>query len=571
MPGKIVFRGIGIGKCQLVQEIQYKIREEAISPTGIEDETKLFEKAKAESQGQIEGLKAHALEHVGEEESAIFDAHLMMIDDPMFTDSIRDKITSKAFSAEKAIVTTRDEFIAMFRQIDNEYIKERAKDIEDVSNRMLDIILGVNSNPLENIAEATVVVAKDLKPSQTVLLNANVKGIVLEIGSVTSHAAIVAKAKGIPTIIGEEGICNKVNSGDLIVLDARENKILVNPDSVTLYDYKEKEILENKEKERLKVLKDLEAITKDGHRIKLYGNAGSAMETRLVGEQGGRGVGLLRTEFLYMENTHFPTEEEQFVQYKKIAETAGEEVIIRTLDIGGDKTLPYFKFPQEMNPFLGYRAIRFCLDRRDIFDTQLRAILRASVYGKIKIMFPMIATMDELRRAKQCVENAKEMLKAEGIAYDSNVEVGIMVEIPAAAVMADLLAKEADFFSIGTNDLCQYTMAVDRMNANISKLYQPLNPGIIRLIDSVAKGGHKEKREVGVCGEMASDELGALILIGLGIDELSVSPSMIPAIKEKIRSVNYEDLKIWVEDLKNMTTEAEVIQDLERRIRYADQ
>jgi len=570
MSGIIVYKGIGIGKCQLVQEINYKIREDIIPEISKQKELDLFETSKASAALQIQKLKDHAEKYVGQDEAAIFDAHLMMIDDPMLTGAIKDNIVKSGYSSEKAVITARDELIAKFMLIDNDYIRERAKDIEDVSNRMLDIMLGVNSNPLENITEPVIVVAKDLKPSQTVLLNENVRGIVLETGSKTSHAAIVAKAKGIPTVIGETGIVENVHNGDLLILDAQENKLLINPDSEVLNEYTEKYNLELKRKEYLKTLKNLSAETKDGHRIKLYGNVGSVNDTKLVRNQGGEGVGLLRTEFLYMDNTHFPTEEEQFEQYKKIAELAGEEVIIRTLDIGGDKTLPYFKFPEELNPFLGLRAMRFCLERRDIFNTQLRAILRASSYGKVKIMFPMIATVEELRSGKQCVEDAKAALRAEGIPFDESIEVGIMIEIPSAAISADLLAKEADFFSIGTNDLCQYTIAVDRMNTHVSKLYQPLNPSIIRLIDIAVKGAHSNNREIGVCGEMASDELGALTLIGLGVDELSVSPSMLPIIKEKVRSVNYSELKVWVENLKNLNTEKEVISELERSLQYVN-
>lgn len=570
MSGIIVYKGIGIGKCQLVQEIIYNIREDLVPAISTDKEMDLYENSKASAALQIQKLKDHAEKYVGQEEAAIFDAHLMMIDDPMLTGAIKENIVKSNFSAEKAVITARDELIAKFLKIDNDYIRERAKDIEDVSNRILDIMLGVISNPLENITEPVIVVAKDLKPSQTVLLNENVKGIVLETGSKTSHAAIVAKAKGIPTIIGKTGICDNVHNGDMVILDAQNNKLILNPEADVLNDYTEKYNLELKRKEYLKTLKNLSAETKDGHKIKLYGNVGSAEDTKVVRAQGGEGVGLLRTEFLYMDNTHFPTEEEQFEQYRKIAELAGEEVIIRTLDIGGDKTLPYFKFPEEMNPFLGLRAMRFCLERRDIFDTQLRAILRASNFGKIKIMFPMIATVDELRSGKQCVEEAKTALRAEGISFDENIEVGIMIEIPSAAISADLLAKEADFFSIGTNDLCQYTIAVDRMNTHVSKLYQPLNPSIIRLIDMAVKGAHSHNREIGVCGEMASDELGALTLIGLGVDELSVSPSMIPVIKEKIRSVNYSDLKTWVEKLKNLNTETEVISELERSLQNVD-
>ena len=566
MPGSIVYKGIGIGKCKVVQEFQYQIREEIISPAGTSAEMEAFETVVVQAVAQIRKLKEHARVRIGEEEAGIFEAHEMMAEDPMLLDAIRTKIGTKGFSSEKAVLSARDEFVTMFMNIEDAYIRERAHDVQDVCGRFLDLLLGVNSNPLEDLDEATVVIAKDLKPSQTVLLDENVQGIALEIGSATSHAAIVAKAKGIPTIIGEEDITQKVKDGDLIVIDARKNKILINPNANVLYGYREQAKAEAAEKERLAGLRDLDAVTLDGRRIKLYGNIGSAMEAKRVGDQGGRGVGLTRTEFLYMDNSHFPTEEEQFIQYRKITESAGEEVIIRTLDIGGDKTLPYFSFPEELNPFLGFRALRFCLERRDIFDVQLRAILRASAYGKVKIMFPMIATLDEFRKAKQCVENAKDALRNEGIPFDEAIETGIMVEIPSAAIFADILAKECDFFSIGTNDLCQYALAVDRMNPHIKDLYQPMHPAIIRLIKGVVEAGHGNGREVGVCGELGSDELGALMLLGLGIDELSVSLSMIPVIKERIRSVRYEDLKEWVAGCLDLDNEAAVKEELERRL-----
>lgn len=567
MPGIIVFKGVGIGKCRLVQEVEYKTNKELISTDMIQEEIKRVEDTKLTVINQLENLKTYALENVGEEEAAIFDAHLMMVEDPMFLDAIYNKVKTQSYSADRAVIETRNELVALFEQMDDEYIRERAKDIEDVSNRMLDILLGIDSNPLENIDEPTIIIAQDLKPSETVLLNENVKGIILGMGSVTSHAAIVAKAKGIPTIIGITDIYKKVSVGDLVILDVGKKEIFINPDKDILATYTEVIELQAKEKERLKTLKDLEAVTLDGHKIKLYGNVGSLAETKHVIEQGGKGVGLLRTEFLYMDNTHFPTEQEQFEQYKKIAEQGGEEVIIRTLDIGGDKLLPYFKFPEEMNPFLGFRAIRFCLERKDIFHTQLRAILRASAYGKIKIMFPMVATIEELREAKECLEEAKKSLTKENIEFDKNLEVGIMIEIPSTAIAADLFAKEVDFFSIGTNDLCQYTLAVDRMNTHVSHLYQPLNPSIIRLIDIAVKGAHTQDCEIGVCGEMASDELSALVLVGLGVDELSVSPSMIPIIKEKIRLSKYSDLKLMAQKIKNLETESEIIKEVERSIK----
>lgn len=571
MSKTVVYKGIGIGKCHLIRDEQVQISDELVLPQQIDDEITRYETAKATVIGQLKALREHTRKTIGESEAMIFDAHLMMIEDPMLVDATNDKIRVHQEKAEKAVTSVRNELSAMFSQIDDPYIRERGRDVEDVSDSLVKALLGIDQDSLFLLDEPTIIVARDLKPSETVMLSKQVKGIILEIGSVTSHAAIVAKAKGIPTIIGDTGICDRVQSGDSIILDARKNQIIINPDESTTQDYKVRLELEYKEKIRLSSLKDVEATTLDGHTIKLYANVGSVADTIMGKDQGGRGVGLLRTEFLYMNNTHFPTEEEQFDQYRRIAQAAGEEVVIRTLDIGGDKTLPYFSFPEESNPFLGFRAIRFCLENPDIFKTQLRAILRASDFGKVKIMFPMIATMQEYRSGKARVSEAMSELRAEGIAFDDKIEVGIMLEIPAAVMITDLLAKEVDFFSIGTNDLCQYTLAVDRMNNRVSHLYQPLNPSILRLIDMAVKGAHSYGREIGICGEMASDEMAALVLIGLGVDELSVSPSMIPVIKEKIRSVHYSDLLSCVELIKNLDSQDEVIASLEGSLENANQ
>jgi len=567
----VVYKGIGIGKCHLISDEEIQISDEPVLPQQIDDEIARYETAKATVIGQLKALREHTRKTVGESEAMIFDAHLMMIEDPMLVDATNDKIRVHQEKAEKAVTSVRNELSAMFSQIDDPYIRERGRDVEDVSDSLVKSLLGIDQASLSLLNEPTIIVARDLKPSETVMLSKQVKGIILEIGSVTSHAAIVAKAKGIPTIIGDTGICERVQSGDRIILDARKNQIIINPDELTAQDYNVRLNLEYKEKIRLSSLKDLEAATLDGHTVKLYANVGSVADTVMGKDQGGRGVGLLRTEFLYMNNTHFPTEEEQFDQYRKIAQAAGGEVIIRTLDIGGDKTLPYFSFPEESNPFLGFRAIRFCLENPDIFKTQLRAILRASDFGKVKIMFPMIATAQEFRAGKARVLEAMSELRTEAISFDEKIEVGIMLEIPAAVMITDLLAKEVDFFSIGTNDLCQYTLAVDRMNNRVSHLYQPLNPSIIRLIDMAVKGAHSYGREIGICGEMASDEMAALVLIGLGVDELSVSPSMIPVIKEKIRSVRYSDLLSWVELIKNLDSQDEIIASLEGSLENANQ
>lgn len=556
MKGIKVFEGIAIGKALVYQETDPStmFTKETIKDDQIQDVLQMFGSHVETAIAQLDDLKQHALLTVGKEEAEIFEAHSMMLSDPMLIGGIKKLIEKEYYSEAYAILTMKDRLVAQFMAIENEYIRARAQDVRDVSDRLLRLCLGIEEINLDLIREDTVIVAKDLKPSQTIGLNSFVKGIILEEGSVTSHAAIVAKAKGIPTLVGVVNACGEILDQEMVILDSKKNNIFVKPDEATKAMYATLLEVQIKEQEFLNSLKHQEAVTLDGRKVKLYGNVGSVEEARLVKEQGAKGIGLLRTELIYMNSDHLPTEEEQFRYYKEIAELMEEETIIRTLDIGGDKSLPYYELPKEENPFLGKRAIRLCLKEKALFQTQLKAILRASHFGKIKIMFPMISCLEELREAKEQLEIAKQELRGQNILFDENIAVGIMVEIPAAAICADLFAKEVDFFSIGTNDLCQYTMAVDRMNPEVSHLYQPLHPGILRLIQMTIDAGKKHHVEVGVCGETAGDKDFAGLLLGMGVDELSMSPAMINRVKDRIRSEKAEELEKMAEQVKGLST-----------------
>lgn len=544
MKGKKVYGGIAIGTALLVKEqnIEELIEKKTINKENVEQEIERFKTAHKKTIEDIEKIKDRAISTVGSSEAQIFEAHLDMANDPMFIDSVINKISSDLLNAEYAVLEARNEIVETFMSIQDEYLKARANDIIDVTDTLIKNLIGVENQNIADVSKDTIIVANDLKPSQTIQLNNYVKGIILEEGSVTSHAAIVAKAKGIPTLVGVENALETIKNDAVVIMDCDNVDIFINPSEEQLKHYSELEKKQNEEKARLSLYKDKKCLTKDGHEIKIFGNVGSIEEAKLVKENGGFGIGLLRTELIYMNSNHFPTEEEQFKYYSEIVKLIPNEVIIRTLDIGGDKMLPYYKFPEEMNPFLGLRAIRFCLQNKEIFKTQLRAILRASAFGKVKIMLPMISNLDEILESKKLIQEAKNELKQENIAFDENIEVGIMIEIPAAAISSDILAKEVDFFSIGTNDLIQYSCAVDRMNKNVSYLYEPYHPSILRLIKMTIESAKKNHIEVGICGETAGDPDYAMILAGMGADELSMSASMIPIVKDRIAQYTVEEL-----------------------------
>lgn len=549
--------GIAIGKVYKLEQPTIVVNE---GQTDSEVELQKFEDAMQKTIADIEQIKERASATLKPEELAIFDAHLMMAQDPEYKDQIIGMIKD-GNSADNATKQVSDMMIGMFEAMDDAYFKERAADIKDVSFRLLCNILGLTIPDLTAIDEEVVIVAEEMTPSDTAQLNKKYAlGFVTEIGGKTSHAAIMAVALGIPAVVGCTGVMANCKHGDTIILDASEGIVIVNPNEEELKEYKVKRDQFLAEKEALKVLMDQPSITKDGHQVELVANIGSPKDMENVVSNGAEGVGLYRTEFLYMESTDdFPDEEAQFEAYKVVLEKAkGQRVVVRTLDIGGDKKLPYFEFEAEMNPFLGYRAIRLCLDRKDIFKTQVRALLRASVYGKLAIMFPMIATIDEFLNGKNFVQETKEELLKEGVAVSDDIEIGMMVEIPATAILADEFAKHADFFSIGTNDLIQYSMAADRMSEKVAYLYQPLNPSILRLVKLTIDGAHSQGKWCGMCGEMAGDPQAAPVLLGLGLDEFSMSASRILPTRKIVTSLDYKQMKEMAEKALKCQTEAEV-------------
>lgn len=549
--------GVNVAKAYKLEQPEVVIEKREGEPAA---ELQKFDDALAKTVKDIQGVKERAAKRLSDEELAVFDAHLMMAEDPEFASQIKAMIENDKVNAEYAADTVANQMVAMFEAMDNDYFRERAADIKDVTFRLKCNLLGLQIPDLTAIDEPAIIVAHDLTPSDTAQLNEFVKGFATAIGGKTSHSAIMANSLEIPAVVGTKGIMENVKTGDVIGLDAIDGFVYVNPDEVTVEMLNQKSAAFAEEKEALKMMVNAKSITTDGHEVELAGNIGGFKDVEGVLKNGGEGVGLFRTEFLYMDNDHFPTEEEQFEAYKAVLEgMGGRKVVVRTLDIGGDKKLSYYTFPEEMNPFLGYRAIRLCLKEQDIFRTQLRALCRASVYGKLCIMFPMIATIDEFRQAKGIFEDVKAELLAEGVAVADDIQVGMMVEIPAAAVLADEFSKYADFFSIGTNDLIQYSMAADRMSENVSYLYQPYNPSILRLVTMTIKGAHKNGKWVGMCGAMAGEPYAVPILLGLGLDEFSMSATQILKARKVVTGLSYADMQKLAEKCLNMDSAAEVL------------
>ena len=559
LKGIAASQGISFAKAYVFVEPDLTVKEVKIEDVAAE--IKRFEDAIEASKKELTIIKENALASLGADKAAVFEAHLLILDDPEFMGTVKTDIESKVINAEYAFKETSDMFISMFEAMDNEYMKERAADIRDVSKRILAHLLGVDLPNPSLIDEEVIVIAEDLTPSDTAQLNKKyVKGFATNIGGRTSHSAIMARSLEIPAVVGTSSITEDVKNGDILILDGLDGVVLVNPDEATTAEYKEKYAKFEAQKAEWAKLVTEKSVTKDGHEVILAANIGTPADLEGVKNNGGEAVGLYRTEFLYMGRDQLPTEDEQFEAYKAVLEGMGDKpVVVRTLDIGGDKELPYLDLPKEMNPFLGFRAIRLCLEEKDLFRTQLRALLRASVYGKLCVMFPMIATVQEFRAAKALFLEEKEKLVAEGVAVSNDIELGIMVEIPSTAVIADIFAKEVDFFSIGTNDLIQYTMAADRMSEKVSYLYQPYNPAILRLVKNVIEASHKEGKWTGMCGEMAGDSLAIPLLLGMGLDEFSMSATSILQARSQIKNLTLAKMKELVEKAVMCATTEEVL------------
>ena len=520
--------GIAIAKTYMLIEPDLTFTKKTIEDS--EKEIQRVSDSIAKAKGELGQIRENAAKSLGEEEAQVFDAHLMVLSDPDLIGTIESNIKDNKVNAESALQEATDTFIAIFEGMeDNPYMQERAADIKDVRKRVLAHLLGVKLPSPSTIDEEVIVVAHDLTPSDTAQLNRKyVKAFVTDIGGRTSHSAIMARSLEIPAIVGSKEITKRVVDGDEIIVDGLEGEVYIKPDAETIEVYSQKAEAFEAQKAEWDKLKEEETVTADGKHIELAANIGTPKDLDGVHNNGAEAIGLYRTEFLYMDSSDFPTEEDQYTAYKTVLESMEDKpVVVRTMDIGGDKELPYLDLPKEMNPFLGYRAIRISLNETNMFRTQLRALLRASVHGNLRIMFPMIATLDDFRQAKAILVEEKEKLVNEGIKVSDSIQVGIMIEIPAAAVIADKFAKEVDFFSIGTNDLIQYTMAADRMNERVSYLYQPYNPAILRLVKNVIDAAHKEGKWAGMCGEMAGDQTAVPLLLGLGLDEFSMSASSV--------------------------------------------
>jgi phosphoenolpyruvate-protein phosphotransferase (PTS system enzyme I) len=551
--------GIAIAKAYRLVEPDLTFQKTTVSDSSAE--VTRFRTALDVSKAELSTIRDRAERELGRDKAAIFEAHLLVLSDPELITPIEEKINTEKVNAESALKETSDFFIHLFEQMDNEYMRERAADIRDVTKRILSHLLNVQMLNPSMITEEVIIIAEDLTPSDTAQLNREyVKGFTTDIGGRTSHSAIMARSMEIPAVVGTKTATKSIQNDDLIIVDGLKGEVHINPTEEIINQYNQVHVQYQKQKEEWSKLVNEKTITKDGHQVELAANIGTPKDLKGVIENGGEAIGLYRTEFLYMGRAQLPTEEEQYQAYKEVLEGMnGKPVVVRTLDIGGDKELPYLELPKELNPFLGFRAIRLCLEEQDIFRTQLRALLRASIFGHLKIMFPMIATLDEYRQGKTILEEEKQKLLQNGVKVSDKIELGIMVEIPSTAVLADQFAKEVDFFSIGTNDLIQYTMAADRMNERVSYLYQPYNPSILRLIKMVIDAAHREGKWAGMCGEMAGDEIAIPLLIGLGLDEFSMSATSILKARSQIRHLSKTELEQLVQQVLQMSTTEEVI------------
>lgn len=549
--------GFALGKVLILNNEPLIIEKREI--TNVEEEKNRFISALKASKAEVAKIKEKALLELGDQKAAIFDAHLMILEDPELFEGTNKKIEQKV-NAAYALKNTAEEFIAIFEAMDDEYMRERAADIRDVTDRILRNIEGKKATDLSVLEEEVILVAHDLTPSETATMDKEkVLGFLTNIGGRTSHTAIMARSLEIPAVVGLKNITTTLKSNDFIVLDGDKGIVEINPTEEVINHYQSLKKEYEAARRALEDMKGKESITRDGRKVELAGNIGTPQDIPGLLRNDAEGVGLFRTEFLYMNRDTFPTEEEQFQAYKKVLEAMNPKpIVIRTLDIGGDKNLSYLKIDEEMNPFLGYRAIRLCLKEPKIFKDQLRALLRASVYGNLKIMFPMISNLEELLEAKGILGEVKAELEQEGIPFATTIEVGMMIEVPSAAIISDILAKHVDFFSIGTNDLIQYTCAVDRMNEKIHQLYQTFNPAVLRLIKTVIDNGHREGIWVGMCGESAGDQRMIPILLGMELDEFSMSPISILPARKLIQSLSLADCKRLVDEVLSMGKAEEI-------------
>lgn len=550
--------GIAIAKAFRLENPELTVEQLQVGNPA--EEIDRFDAAVAQSAAELEVIQEKTAQQISDKEAAIFGAHLLVLSDPELIGPIKERIVTDSVNAEFALQETSDMFITMFEAMDNDYMKERAADIRDVRKRLLSHLLGVKIQDPSMIDEEVIVIAEDLTPSDTVQLNAQfVKGFITDIGGRTSHSAILARTLEIPAVVGAQNAMATIRNGQTVIIDGLEGKIIIDPDSATIQQFEQEKSAYDAQKAEWAKLKDEPTISADGQHVELAANIGTPKDLAGVLEHGAEGIGLYRTEFLYMGRDAFPTEDEQFDAYSKVLKGMnGKPTVVRTLDIGGDKELTYLDLPKELNPFLGLRAIRLCLEMPELFRTQLRALLRASVHGNLKIMFPMIATIEEFRQGKAMLAEEKAKLLEAGIAVSDSIEVGIMVEIPSTAVMADVFAKEVDFFSIGTNDLIQYTMAADRMNERVSYLYQPFNPAILRLVKMVIDAAHKEGKWAGMCGEMAGDDIAIPILLGLGLDEFSMSASSVLKARAQISRLSKQEMASHTDRILALSSSQEV-------------
>lgn len=559
--GILASPGIAFGKALLLKEDEIVIDRKKISADKVDQEVERFLSGRAKASAQLEAIKTKAGETFGEEKEAIFEGHIMLLEDEELEQEIIALIKDKHMTADAAAHEVIEGQATALEELDDEYLKERAADVRDIGKRLLRNILGLAIIDLSAIQEEVILVAADLTPSETAQLNLNkVLGFITDAGGRTSHTSIMARSLELPAIVGTGSVTSQVKNDDYLILDAVNNQVYVNPTNEVIEQLRAVQEQVATEKAELAKLKDLPAITLDGHQVEVCANIGTVRDVEGAERNGAEGVGLYRTEFLFMDRESLPTEEEQFAAYKAVAVACGSQaVIVRTMDIGGDKELPYMNFPKEENPFLGWRAVRIAMDRKEILRDQVRAILRASAFGKLRIMFPMIISVEEVRALRKEIEIYKQELRDEGKAFDESIEIGVMVETPAAATIARHLAKEVDFFSIGTNDLTQYTLAVDRGNDMISHLYQPMSPSVLTLIKQVIDASHAEGKWTGMCGELAGDERATLLLLGMGLDEFSMSAISIPRIKKIIRNTNFEDAKVLAEQALAQPTTDELM------------